>query len=390
MIVRLLRNTGQPHNSVLRTRLVLLLALPLVVGSLQGETHRNLQAVNADGTSAWSGSFPFTLQGVILNNPEERLDGAPNFLPWDGGANAFRMGGEWEIFIQSVDPLDRGGTACWVGQNCGNLPWFHDDFFSYSDAEWLEEMQRLNYDPTNHHHFRKGDLVEVTANRSLFYAGKRNVNEAHDNDPSADFELRLLHAGYGLPEPELVTLADLVNPDDGDPQTHEDIFDQTRATGGEHYQGMRIRINGLSLVDGSGWGQTEWGLRKCVVTDGNNRFFTVRMPLTDFGPVPDTNAVFDAIGVLDQDSGSSTDGTHGYLLFVQEVYIAGGPLMQISHHVVLRWPTPSAPFVLECSDEPAGANWVAVANPTILPSGSLTIAIVPRSGQQKFYRLRSE
>jgi hypothetical protein len=358
--------------------------------SLLAETHANLQSINADGTSAWSGSFPFTLQGVILNDPAERLEGAPAFLPWDGGANAFRMGGEWEVFIQSVDPLDRGGTACWMGQNYGNLPWLHDEFFSYSDAEWLAETQRLNHDPANRHRFRKGDLVEVTVKRSLFYAGKQNVNEAHDRDPSANFELRLLHADYGLPEPELITLADLVNPDDGDLQTHEDIFDETRATGGERYQGMRVRINALTLVDGSGWGETEWSLRKCLVTDGSNRFFTLRMPLTDLGPAPDTGTVFDAIGVMDQDSGSSSDGTHGYNLFVQEIYIAGGPRIQISDDVVLRWPAPAGSFVLEGSDDPAGSDWAPVTNATILRSDSLTIAIVPRSGPQKFYRLRSE
>ena len=44
------------------------------------ETHAHLQAVNADGTSAWDGTLPFTLTGVILNNPEDMLDPAPDFI----------------------------------------------------------------------------------------------------------------------------------------------------------------------------------------------------------------------------------------------------------------------------------------------------------------------
>ena len=157
--------------------------LSLASAQTQETLHRELQAVTAEGTSAWDGAFPITIRGVMLNNPEERLDVAPQFLPWDNGGNAFRLGGEWEIFIQAVEPGDRGGTACWMGQNYGNLPWLHDEGLSYSDTAWLAEVDRLNHDPEHHHRFRAGDLVEVTAARSLFYAGKRNINEAHDTHP---------------------------------------------------------------------------------------------------------------------------------------------------------------------------------------------------------------
>ncbi len=86
----------------------------------QTETHANLQAVTSVGASAWNGTFPFTLRGVLLCNTDEMLDSRPNFLPWDGGVNQYRMGGEWQVTFQAVDAGDRGGTTCWMGQNYGN------------------------------------------------------------------------------------------------------------------------------------------------------------------------------------------------------------------------------------------------------------------------------
>jgi hypothetical protein len=377
-----------------KTRFLWLLVAGLGAGTVRvaaaEETHARLQAVQPDGTSAWSGVFPFALRGVILNDPEERLDATPQFLPWSDGANAFRLGGEWEVFLQAVEAGDRGGTACWLGQNYGNLPWLHDEALSYADADWTQETARVSHDLVNHHCFRKGDLVEVTVNRSLFYAGKRNVNEAHDIDAAADFTLRLLHADYGLPAPETVSLAELVHPGDGNPTTAEDIFEASRAAGGEHWQGMRVRLNALRLVDAAGWGLRPWNQRTCVATDDAGRFFPLKMPLTDLGPPLSTNTVFDAIGILDQDSGSGSQGTNGYHLFVQEVYVNGGPKMEAAERLVLSWPTPVGRFVLEASSDLSGTSWAAVTNATFLTSGGRTLALVDRGNGPRFYRLRGD
>ena len=43
------------------------------IGNLQAETHWNLQAVDTHGVSTWNGSFPFTVTGVLLCDPEEML-----------------------------------------------------------------------------------------------------------------------------------------------------------------------------------------------------------------------------------------------------------------------------------------------------------------------------
>ncbi|MCX8108048.1 MAG: hypothetical protein N3G20_04520, partial [Verrucomicrobiae bacterium] len=297
------------------------------------------------------------------------------------GAGAGQIGGQWQIFIQAVDPGDRGGTALWMGQNYGNLAWIRDSAKSYTDEEWMAEVKRVSHDPVNNHRFRKGDLVEVTANRSLFYGGKRNINEAHSKDPAADFTIVLVRAEYGLPEPELVTLADLVRPDDGDPKTKEDIFDPTRQTGGERYQGMRVRINGLRLVDGAGWGRTKWADRKCTVTDGQGRFFIVRTSLSGVGPVP--TGKFDAIGILNQESGSGTDGMFGYELFVQEVLMHDPPALEIR---LISWPVTVMEFNLEFSDDLGSGVWHPLGKSPIRRHGSFVVSD-DSDTKQRFYRL---
>ena len=141
----------------------------------------------------------------------------------------------------------------------------------------------------------------MTANGSLFFGGKRNINETHDNEPEYDFTISLVASNYGLPAPEVLSLASLMRTNDNNAATSEDIFDATRATGGEHWQGMRVRLNGLTLVTTNGWNPTNlWGNRLCSVTDGENRFFTLRHPRYSLGDAP-TNA-FDAIGILTQES----------------------------------------------------------------------------------------
>lgn len=350
------------------------------------ETHSNLQAVNVDGTSAWSGTFPITLRGILLTDPDEMLDTTPNFLPWDSGANQFRMGGEWQVVFQAVEPGDRGGTTCWMGQNYGNQPWIHDSALSYANAAWVSEVLRLNHDPETGRAFRKGDLIEVSAQRCLFYGGKRNINEAHEVSPDADFTIRLVAAGQGLPAPEVLTLADLARVDDRDPSTSEEIFDSTRNTGGERYQGMRVRLNGLLLVSGAGWDPAApWGSRLCRVTDGENRFFNLRHPRYSLGAAPTHR--FDAIGVMSQESGSGSQGTNGYELFVQQVLPQQAPALAISSQVVVSWPDAQGAFELEYSPNADATAWVAVTNAPQVLGGAATV-LLPPSAPREFYRLK--
>jgi len=96
--------------------------LLLAAGISRAETHWNLQAVNASGVSSWSGSYPISVMGVLLTDPEEMLDSTPNFIPYSGPSDMFKMGGEWQVVVQAALAGDRLGTTCWMGQNYGNHP----------------------------------------------------------------------------------------------------------------------------------------------------------------------------------------------------------------------------------------------------------------------------
>lgn len=369
--------------------LLALLGASVLSATAADETHADLQAVTAAGTSAWSGAFPITLRGVLLCDPEEMLDSTPNFLSWNGGANVGRMGGEWQITFQAVAPGDRGGTTCWMGQNYANRVPPNDDEFSYSNPAWVAEVGRLNYDPNTGHKFRAGDLIDITARQALFFGGKRNINEGHDVDPAANFEISLVTSNYGLPAPEVITLAGVAQPggNAADPQSWPVIFDPTRATGGEHWQGMRVRINGLLLVTTNGWNPTNlWAARKCTATDGQNRYFTLRHPRYSLGPAL-TNK-FDAVGIFTQESGSGIQGTNGYELFVQQVIPQDPPALAIAPTLAIRWPASGATYQLESRPDLNSTNWFPVTSPPVIMDGQNTVLVPPVSDPQQFYRLR--
>jgi hypothetical protein len=385
MNVTLKTNLGQAPASrrawrTLQSLSAAFVGLLLAAGIGRAETHANLQAVNASGASAWSGSFPFTITGVLLCNPDEMLDSTPNFLPWDDGANQYRMGGEWQVTFQAVAPGDRGGTTCWMGQNYGNQPWIHNSDLSYANEAWVSEILLLNFDPANLHQFRAGDLVEITVRQALFYGGKRNINEGHEINPDYNFDIRLMTANYGLPTPEVITLADVKSAD------NNYIFDQTRVTGGEHYQGMRMRINNLTLTTTSGWNPTNtWGNRLCTATDGTGRTFPLRHPRYSLGDAP-TNQ-FDVIGIFSQESGSGSQGTNGYELFVQQVIPQDAPALAIAAKAAISWPVSGAAFDLEYSTDVNSTNWAVLTNAPVTIGGRNTVLDV-LTNPQRYYRLR--
>ena len=368
-----------------RSRVIAALALAacLTGGIVSAETHSNLQSVTSSGASAWSGSPPFTITGVLLTDPTEMLDATPNFIPYNGGANKGKMGGDWQVFFQAVEPGDRGGTACYMAQNYGNM-WAppNGDQYSYSNAAWTGEILRLNYDPNTMHQFRPGDLVEVTVRQALFYGGKVNINEGHTIDPAFNFDIRLITSNYGLPEPEVITLADVKQADDSY------IFDQTRATGGEHWQGMRVRLNNLTLATTNGWNPTNaFGARLCTATDGGGRTFPLRTPRYSLGAVP--SGVFDAIGVLNQESSPGSQGTNGYELFVQQVIPQAAATLAIAQKIALTWPVSGATYQLEYRDDLNSTNWYSYTNSApVVIDGQTTVLVAPTANVQQFYRLR--
>lgn len=347
----------------------------------QAETHANFQAVNASGVSTWSGTYPFTIQGVILNDPEEILDFA-----WDPGAESGnRMGAQWQVFFQAVTSGDRGGTACWMGQNYNSLGPFVPEGNAYAAVAWSNEMYRINYDTNTLHHFRKGDFVEVTVRKSIFYGGKQNINESHRVTSANNFTVALLQAGYGLPDPEVIQLSDLVS------TGSTAIFDPTRQAGGEHYQGMRVRIESVRLATNyyasTGWGKTNWGDRLCTVTDGTGRYFPLRMPLSNLGPAP-TNW-FSAVGIINQESGSGSDGTFGYELFVQEIGPTLG-MVRDGGRLLIYWPATYTNYTLEYSTNlTAPSSWQRVETPSVKLI-AVEEAPTATGDPTRFYRLKQQ
>ena len=365
----------------------LTLAALLAAGSAQAETFRNLEAVDANGLSLWTPAFPLAVTGVILNDPGEMLDSTPNFLPWNSGANSFQLGGQWQIFVQAVWPGDRGGVECWMGQNYGNLPWLHSSAFSYDNATWSSEVARVSHDPATGRAFRKGDLVTVTANDSLFHGGMQNINEEHSLDPAYDFTVSLVSSNYGLPAPETLSLSSLIGTNLS-PTGHYDLFDATRATGGEHWQGMRIRLNSLTLATTNGWNtNSAWSARFCTATDGEGRQFPVVHPLYDLGPAP--TSTFDAIGILLQESGSDSDGTFGYELFVQEIMPSAPAALAIAMRPAITWPGSLSNYqLLYTNTIGAPGVWQPAANVPALVNGRWTVILDPADVQTRFYRLQ--
>jgi len=357
----------------------------LTAGLIHAESFSNLEVVDTNGVSTWNRTFPITLVGVLLTDPGQMLDSTPDFLPWDNGANAYNLGGEWQVFVQALGGSDRGGVECWMAQNYGNLPWEpHDGSDSYDNATWASEVSRVSHDPATGYAFREGDLVMITANGALFYGGMENINEEHSTDPTYDFTISLVSSHFGLPTPHVISLSSVISTNLSG-TGHYDIFDPTRQSGGEFYQGMRVRINGLTLVTTDGWNtNSDWDSRYCTATDGESRQFPLIHPLYDLGPAP-TNQ-FDATGVFLQESGSGTDGTFGYELFVQEIAPSSSAVLNLANQPVITWPASLANYEVQSSDSLTTPNWTSVTNVPALVNGQNTIVLTP-GGAPEFFRL---
>ncbi|NLE28536.1 MAG: hypothetical protein GX629_02560 [Phycisphaerae bacterium] len=285
-----------------------ILALGMIVFpfSIHAETHWELQAVYSDGTLAgyskyWKVGADFgdsnnkvVITGIVLNNPEDILDTQANYnmIPGD-------IGGQWQIYVQGLDG-DHAGTAVWIGQNYENRP-PSGGVGRYTNEEWVAELNRINF--SNGHQIRQGDLVRVTG-FALQYNGKSNINERHKKHPDidTDFTVEWLEQTPGLPEAEVITLADIKDSED------KEIFDGTRNIGCEYYQSRLVRINSVHIVSGTFAPDSD----SVYIGDDTGRTLRLKLGLGETFNTNNLNSTFDVIGIFDQEYGY----VDGYRLWV--------------------------------------------------------------------------
>jgi hypothetical protein len=254
-------------------------------------THRQLQAVDANGYRTYTTDGKVAVTGIVLNAPEEMLDPTPS-----GTA----MGGQWQMYIQGEGD-DHAGTAVWFGQNYSRVTSSPD----YTDEELLGELYRINTDPQTGYVFNVGDRVRVTG-FCKFYKGKTNINEHHEKDPFFDFTIELIDAGAGLGQAEAVTVSQLKD-------ENGFIFDPNRLRGCEYYQGRRIRLTNVTVIDPENWGAGQ----TITVADPNGTTFPVLLGLGEgFGRYACPTGRIDVLGILDQESSGYMVCKDGYRLWV--------------------------------------------------------------------------
>jgi hypothetical protein len=270
-------------------------------------THREFQAVDADGEQTYAATDKVTLEGILLHHPADMLDPTPD----DTVTELFNISGQWQIFFQGEGD-DHAGTAVWLGQLYDNLPWVVPGG-GYTNEEFVAELERINAA-----RFSPGDRIRVTG-YFLSYSGKLNVNEQHNKNPDHDFTIELVEKGGGLPRPAVVALTELKDEQD------RFVFDPERLWGPEYYQARLIKIEDVNMVDPNGWGPDG----ELTVTDGA-RTLPVKLGRGNGIYAGSNNLAepFDVIGILDQES---TDLKAGYRLYVMN-YDGNGQVLAAYEH----------------------------------------------------------
>ncbi len=260
------------------TRLALSLALAVVLASVTSARAATVpqniwdtQAIDSAGL----GNNPYVdttdkivIEGVALNDSDDYLD--PNFM--------------FQVYVQGIG-ADRGGIAVF------SASFFQDGPFS---AKWNAEYARLSSG------WEAGDRVRVEgfiANHN----GKTNINERHSGDPAMDFDITLVQPDYGMPTP--IDITDLAA---------AKVFDQTRQSGGELYQGQWARLRNVTYYDGT-WAPDE----TIRVADTNGATFDVLLSgQGSFDSADMPTGSFDVVGLFDQED-ASAPYTAGYRLWVK-------------------------------------------------------------------------
>ena len=278
--------------------------------------HSDYQAVNALGAGTWPGEgnelYYVALVGVVINNPEDMHDYTDYSVPTDVW---------WQTFIQAqtlpesiyggytISSDDFGGTALYMrSTNPKSGAVLYE--LNGEEGGWIDELDGRDGDGmlTNAATLQYGDIVVVEAKApGMFYCGKYNINEKHDNDPAMDFTVTVV--GHTDPVAETITLAALKDEYD------DFIFDSSRGTGCEHYQGSLVHLDNLLLLDADGW-----GLDGSVTVMQGNLTFELQLGIdTDLLSI-DAESLetteFSITAILDQETDRSGPFDVGYRLWL--------------------------------------------------------------------------
>jgi hypothetical protein len=219
---------------------------------------------------------------------------------------------QWQVFVEAVPGGTYGGQTVAAGDFGGSALYMIKSFqwsyppAVYTDSAWTSEMNRLD-DPLYNGTpvstpLRYGDVVMVQANApGMFYNGKFNINEQHSTDPANDFSITILQRGV-TPSVADITLAALKD------TNSNFIFDATRATGCEHYQGGLVHLDNLTLVD-----PADWTLGGTVTVKSGNLTFPMQIGLDSALSSIDPSALqttpFSVTAILDQEDEGGTVGS---------------------------------------------------------------------------------
>jgi hypothetical protein len=292
-------------------------------------THSELQSVTAYGKSQWAADHPSTVNGVsmlypvrliglVVNDPADMLNssGTASSPQWQVYVQAISSGGTYSCGSTTypVASGDFGGTALWLAKT-------YYTGQSYGDG-WTSLLS--NYDV----HY--GDVVLIQAQSpGLFYNGKFNVNTQHTTLSERSFSITVI--GHSTPTYATITLADLTT----ESSTNGCIFDSTKATGCEHYQGSLIHLDHLQLVDAAKWvaGGTATVMQTVTTADGAAKtlYFDLKLGLdedlftTAVKTAISNGAMFNMTAILDQESGDYMNGYRLWLTNADDLTIVPEP-----------------------------------------------------------------
>ena len=261
--------------------------------------HGTLQGVTPTGATTFAAtSFPIKMIGVVINNYDEMLDNAANFIPFTVPTFE-QLGGQWQVFFQSIDPADPAGSCMWMGQNYGTTPERRDNLYSYSNAEWEAEVARLSWlvDPVN------PTLPLVQLARRLSHRGsalgpgkglRREIQRERVPLQLADIRLR-----HCAPRSRLRGARAGCNHDGRHHGLRGHVpFRRQSRSGAEAYQGRLVTLEGVTITNSENWDR--YG--EITVSDGT-RDFLVHLGYNDaFDTAALPVGTIDVTGVFDQET----------------------------------------------------------------------------------------